>query len=71
MSIIEPLVKRFIPLPEKLYKHTRRSLRTLYEVEQFFPCFRAFIDATEKDIPRPKNKRRGKVTILVKRRNIL
>jgi hypothetical protein len=48
-------------LPEKLYKHTRRRrLRTIDEVEEFFPCFRAFIDATEQEIPRPKNKRKRK-----------
>ena len=28
------------------------------EVEQYFPSFRTFIDATEQEIPRPKNKRR-------------
>jgi len=61
ISILEPLVKRCIPLPEKLYKHTRRRrLRTIDEVEEFFLCFRAFIDATEQEIPRPKNKRKRK-----------
>ena len=33
MSIIEPLVKRCVPLPKKLYKRTRR-LRTIDEVEE-------------------------------------
>ena len=28
------------------------------EVEEYFPGFRAFIDATEQEIPRPKNQRR-------------
>ena len=61
ISILEPLVKRCIPLPEKLYKRTRRRrLRTIDEVEEFFPDFRAFIDATEQEIPRPKNKRKRK-----------
>lgn len=61
ISILEPLVKRCIPLPEKLYKRTRRRrLRTIDEVEEFFPGFRAFIDATEQEIPRPKNKRKRK-----------
>jgi DDE superfamily endonuclease len=64
LSILEPLVKRCIPLPEKLYKRTRRRrrrrLRTIDEVEEFFPGFRAFIDATEQEIPRPKNKRKRK-----------
>jgi hypothetical protein len=47
-------------LPKKLYKRTRRRLRTIDEVEEFFPGFRAFIDATEQEIPRPKNKRKRK-----------
>jgi hypothetical protein len=48
ISIIEPLVKRC--LPKKLYNHTKRN----------FPGFKAFIDSTEQEIPRPKNKRRRK-----------
>jgi hypothetical protein len=60
ISILEPLVKRCIPLPKKLYKRTKRRLRTMDEVEEYFPGFKAFIDATEQEIPRPKNKRRRK-----------
>ena len=60
ISILEPLVKRCIPLPKKLYKRTRRRLRTIDEVEEFFPGFRAFIEATDQEIPRPKNKRKRK-----------
>jgi hypothetical protein len=59
MSILEPLIKRCIPLPEKLYKRTRR-LRTIDEVEEYFPGFKAFIDSSEQEIPRPKNKRKRK-----------
>jgi hypothetical protein len=59
ISILEPLIKLCIPLPKKLYKRTRR-LRTIDEVEEYFPGFKAFIDATEQEIPRPKNKRRRK-----------
>ena len=59
MSIIEPLVKLCIPLPRKLYKRTRRA-RTIDEVEGYFPGFKAFIDSSEQEIPRPKNKRRRK-----------
>ena len=71
-AMLEPLVKLCIPLPKKLYKRTRR-LRTIDEVEEeYFPGFKAFIDSTEQEIPRPKNKKgEGRVTILVKRRNIL
>jgi len=53
-----------------LYKRTRR-LRTIDEVEWYFPGFKAFVDSTEQEIPRSKNKRKGRVTIGIKRRNIL
>jgi hypothetical protein len=59
ISMLEPLIKLCIPLPKKLYKRTRR-LRTIDEVEEYFPGFKAFIDATEQEIPRPKNKRKRK-----------
>jgi len=60
ISILEPLVKECIPLPKKLYKRTRRRARTIDEVEENFPGFKAFIDTTEQEIPRPKNKRKRK-----------
>jgi hypothetical protein len=57
---IEPLVKRCIPLPQKLYNLTRR-LRTVEEVEKYFPELKAFIDITEQEIQRPaKDKKRKK-----------
>lgn len=59
IRMLEPLVKECIPLPEKLYKSARRA-RTPEEVEQYFPGFMAFIDATEQEIPRPKNAARRK-----------
>jgi hypothetical protein len=31
---------------------------TIDEVEEYFPGFKAFIDSSEQEIPRPKNKRR-------------
>ena len=43
-----------------MYKITKR-LKTLEEVEKYFPGFLAFIDSTEQQIPRPKNKRRRTV----------
>jgi hypothetical protein len=57
LIIIESLVKECIPLPKQLYKRTKR-LRTINEVEHYFPGFKAFIDSTEQEIPRPKNKRK-------------
>ncbi len=56
---MEPVVKSCIPLPQKLYNITRR-LRTVEEVEKYFPEFKAFIDTTEQEIQRPKNKKRKK-----------
>jgi hypothetical protein len=49
--MLEPLVKRCIPLPKKLYKRARK-LRTIDEVEECFPGFKAFIDSAEQEIPR-------------------
>lgn len=56
---IESLVKRCIPLPQKLYNLTRR-LRTVEEVEKYFPEFKAFIDITEQEIQRPEDKKKKK-----------
>ena len=56
---IEPLVRKCVPIPQKMHKITKR-LRTPEEVEQHFPGFIAFIDCTEQQIPRPKNKERRK-----------
>ena len=59
LTILESLLKECIPLPKKIYKRTKR-LRTIEEVGQYFPGFKAFIDSTEQEIPRPKNKRKRK-----------
>ena len=59
ISMLEPLIKLCVPLPKKLYKRVRK-LRTIDEVEEYFPGFKAFIDSTEQEIPRPKNKRKRK-----------
>ena len=56
---LEPLVKEILPIPEKLHDKARR-LQTLEEVEAMFPEFKAFLDATEQEIPRPKNKKKRK-----------
>ena len=61
MPCLEPLIKlSVVPLPKKLYKRTRRA-RTIDEVEEeYFPGFKAFIDSSEQEIPRPENKRKRK-----------
>jgi transposase len=48
-----------LPLPKKQHEKVRR-LQTLDEVETMFPGFKAFLDATEQEIPRPKAKRKRK-----------
>lgn len=56
---IEPLVRECVPMPKKVHALTRR-LRTLDEVKQYYPELRAFIDATEQEIPRPEDKEKMK-----------
>jgi hypothetical protein len=51
---------------KKLYKRTKRRLRTIDEVEEeYFAGFKAFIDSSEQEIPRPKNKRKEKEELLL------
>jgi len=49
LSMLEPLMKLCVPLPKKLYKRVRK-LRTIDEVEEYFPGFKAIIDSTEQEI---------------------
>ncbi len=56
---IESLIRKCVPIPQKLYRITKR-LRTPKEVEKYFPGFLAFIDCTEQQIPRPVDNRRRK-----------
>jgi hypothetical protein len=53
---------------KKLYKRTkrRRGARTIDEVEEeYFAGFKAFIDSSEQEISRPKNKRKEKEELLL------
>jgi hypothetical protein len=54
---IEKLIRQCLPIPQKIYNITKR-LKTLDEVEKYFPSFLSFIDTTEQQIPRPADKRR-------------
>ena len=56
---IEGLI-RLLPIPQKLYNVTKR-LKTKEEVEQYFPGFMAFVDCSERPIPRPKNRLRRRL----------
>ena len=56
---IESLIRKCVPIPQKTYNITKR-LKTLEEVEKYFPGFLAFTDCTEQQIPRPEDKRKRK-----------
>ena len=56
---LEPAAQACLPLPKKIHEATQR-LQTLEEVEAYFPGFKAFVDATEQEIPRPNAKRKRK-----------
>jgi len=56
---LEPLIKEVLPTPKKLHDKARQ-LQTLEEIEAVFPEFKAFLDATEQEIPRPKNQHKRK-----------
>lgn len=56
---LEPLMEKCLPTPKKMYKKVKR-IGNLKELEEMFPGLKAFVDATEQEIPRPKNKRRRK-----------
>src|ERR1035441_5522687 len=47
--------KEILPLPQRLHDKAKR-LQSVEEIEALFPGFKAFTDATEQQIPRPKNK---------------
>jgi hypothetical protein len=64
---MESLIRTCLPIPHKIYKITKR-LKTPEEVEEYFPGFMAFIDITEQQIPRPKDKRKRKMYYSGKRK---
>ncbi len=57
---IESLIRECVPIPQKIYKKTKR-LQTPEEVEKYFPGFLAFIDSTEQQIPRPIDENKRKI----------
>ena len=57
---IESLIRQCEPIPQKIYKITKR-LKTLNEIEKYFPGFLAFTDCTEQQIPRPVDGERRKI----------
>ncbi len=57
---IDSLVRQCLPIPQKTYNIIKR-LKTLQEVEKYFPGFLSFIDSTEQPIPRPVDNDRRKI----------
>ena len=64
---LEPIVSEVLPLPKKQQDKVKR-LQTVEEVEAVFPGFKAFLDATEQEIPRPHGKRKQKTHYSGKRK---
>ena len=67
IRILEPLVKETLPLPSKIHQKARR-LGSLEELEELFPGLKAFLDATEQEIPRPRDKRKRRTHYSGKRK---
>lgn len=57
IRMLEPVVRECVPLPKKVHERAIRA-RTIEEVEEYFPGFKAFIDATEQEIARPRRKQK-------------
>jgi len=56
---IENLIRKCLPIPDKIYKRITKRLQTLEEIEEYYPDLVVFIDTTtEQQIPKPKNKKR-------------
>lgn len=56
---LEPAVKQSIPIPAKKYADSKK-LKTIQELQQFFPDLIAITDGTEQQIPRPKDRKKRK-----------
>ena len=57
IKYLEPLVKKCVPIPERVYKQSKK-ITTPEELLEYYPEMKAIIDATEQEIQRPKHKRR-------------
>jgi hypothetical protein len=64
---LEPLVSEVLPLPKKEHDKVRK-IETVDEIEAMFPGSKAFLDATEQEIPRPKAKHKRKTHYSGKRK---
>ena len=55
IKYLEHAVKKSIPIPTKKYADSKK-LKSLDDIQQFFPELIAITDGTEQPIPRPKNR---------------
>ena len=56
---LEPAVRKSIPIPAKKYADSKK-LKTIQELQQFFPELIVITDGTEQPIPRPKDRTKRK-----------
>lgn len=56
---LESAVKQSIPIPAKKYADSKK-LKTMQEIQQFFPDLITITDGTEQQIPRPKDRKKRK-----------
>ncbi len=63
MQKIEPLVRKCVPIPQKMHRLSTR-LRTPEEVERYFPGFISFTDCTEQLYQDLRTKPEGRCTVL-------
>jgi len=59
IKYLEPAVKKSIPIPSKKYADSKK-LKTIQELQQFFPELIVITDGTEQQIPKPKDKKKKK-----------
>lgn len=64
---MESLIKKCLPVPQKIYSVTRR-LKSKEEIEKYFLGFLAFMDCSEQEIPRPKNRQKRRLYYSGKRK---
>jgi len=57
MAKLEPLIKQFIPIPQKI-KTLKNRIKTPEELLLLFPDLMAIVDATEQEINRPQHKKK-------------
>lgn len=55
IKYLEPLVRSCLPIPQKI---SRKKIGTMDELLARYPELKAFVDATEQEIQRPKHKKR-------------